>query len=239
MAPPLIGITTFREQHKDGFPLISLAEAYIQAVSQVGGIPVLVPLGLPEEQLNDLSLRLDGVIFSGGGDIHPDRYWGESHPKVGSVDTDRDRVELALVHATIEMGIPFLGICRGLQTVNVALGGSLYTHLPEQVPGLLHPPYDGSKPRDLLAHPVAIDPGSLLHGVLGELQVEVNSLHHQGVKRLAPGLAAAGHSPDGLVEAAELGDYPFGLAVQWHPEWLISHRPMRALFAAFVEAAKS
>jgi putative glutamine amidotransferase len=238
MVQPLIGITTFREQHKDGFPLISLAEAYIQAVSQMEGLPVLVPLGLPEDQLKGILTRLDGVIFSGGGDIHQDRYNGEPHPKIGSVDTDRDRVELVLVKETIERQVPFLGICRGLQTVNVALGGTLYTHLPDQVPGMLHPPYDGSKPRDLLAHPVEVQPWSQLHGVLGESSVEVNSLHHQGVRDLAQGLVAVAHSPDGLVEGAELAGYPFGLAVQWHPEWLMSHRPMRALFAAFVEAAR-
>jgi putative glutamine amidotransferase len=237
MANPLIGITTYREQHKDGFPIIAITEAYVQAVSQAGGLPVLIPLGLPEHQLKDLLNRVDGVIFSGGGDIDPARYGGENHPKISSVDPDRDRVELQLVKDVVLRRTPFLGICRGLQTINVALGGSLYTYLPDQLPGEIHPPYDGSKPRDILAHGVEIKLGTHLIEILEKSTVEVNSLHHQGIKQLAPGFIASAFAPDGLIEGAELTDYRFGISVQWHPEWLRTYAPMRAIFREFVEAA--
>jgi putative glutamine amidotransferase len=181
---------------------------------------------------------MDGVIFSGGGDIDPKRYGGEMHPKISSLDPDRDQVELHMVNEVISQGVPFLGICRGLQAVNVALGGTLFTHLSDQLPGNVHPPYDASKPRDILAHGVEIKSGTHLIEILGKSKVEVNSLHHQGIKTLAPDLIASAYAPDGLIEGAELSNYGFGIAVQWHPEWLRHIAPMRALFREFVEVAR-
>jgi len=237
MAAPLIGITTYREPHKDGHQLITIPEAYVQAVSQAGGLPVLIPLGLPEQQLTDILPHMDGVIFSGGGDIDPAHYGGEIHPKISSLDSDRDRVELHLAKEIVLLGTPFLGICRGLQTINVAFGGSLYTHLPDTLPGDVHPPYDERKPRDILAHSVEIKPETQLYEILGKSMLEVNSLHHQGIKTLAPGLIASAFAPDGLIEGVELSNYHFGIAVQWHPEWLRHYAPMRTLFQKLVEAA--
>ncbi len=238
MAAPLLGITTYRQPHAQGFPVNSVVEAYVQAVSQSGGIPVLIPLGLPEAQLRELVARLDGVLFSGGGDIDPQRYGAEGHPAVSGVDLDRDRVELCLVPVVIQKRMPFFGICRGIQTLNVALGGTLYTHIPDQLPGALpHPHVEGNR-RDDLAHEVWVKPGSQLADILGVESTLVNSLHHQGVREIAPGLEATAFAPDGLVEGVELANYPFGIAVQWHPEWLMAHAPMRALFTAFVEAAR-
>jgi putative glutamine amidotransferase len=238
MSAPLIGITTYRHSHRQGgFSLISIAEAYIRAISQAGGTPVSIPLGLSEKQLQAMLPRLDGILFSGGGDIEPERFGADPHPEVSFVDPDRDRVEIHLVLEAVQRGVPLLGICRGIQTINVALGGTLYTHVPEQLPGAVHPPYIESKPRDYLAHEVNIQPGTRLYDILGHSSVQVNSLHHQGIERLAPGLMVSAQAPDGLIEGVELSDYPFGLAVQWHPEWLMAHVPMRALFRAFVEAA--
>jgi putative glutamine amidotransferase len=235
MSAPLIGITTYRQPHLQGFPLISIAEAYVQAVFQAGGIPVLIPLGIPDHQLQDLLTRLDGILFSGGGDIDPDRFGADPHPEVSFVDSDRDRIEIQLVLDAVQRGTPFLGICRGIQTVNVALGGTLYTHIPDQRPSGVHHPYIEGNPRDYLAHSVQVQPETRLFNILGQSSLQVNSMHHQGIERPAPGTLVTAHAPDGLIEAIELSDHRFGIAVQWHPEWLTGQAPMRALFRAFVE----
>lgn len=234
---PLIGITAARTTSPSGLPQFSVVEAYARAISQASACPVLIPPSLSDDELNTLVQRLDGVLFSGGGDIDPFHYGFETHPKVGEVDPDRDQVELHLLQKVVQEAIPFLGICRGLQLVNVGLGGTLYADIPDQYPGgQKHDFYPGWS-RSHLAHEVRVDPDSRLASILGLEPVEVNSLHHQAVRQIAPGLRPTAYSPDGLVEGVELPDHPFGLAVQWHPEWLTAHAPMQALFRAFVEAA--
>lgn len=235
---PLIGITTYHTTNAAGNSILALGENYVQALSQAGGLPILVPLGLPSEQLSALLARLDGILFSGGGDIDPGIYGMESSPEVGNVDPDRDRVEIQLVREAVSEGLPFLGICRGCQVINVALGGTLYTHIETQHPQALKHDYYPDWPRDHLPHNVNIEPGSRLASILDTTSPEVNSLHHQGVRSLASGLCPTAWAPDDLIEAFELPDHPFGIAVQWHPEWLTDHAPMRALFRAFVEATK-
>lgn len=237
MSLPLIGITTSRASNKAGHPTLTVMEAYIQSVQQAGAAPLMIPLGLPEEQLDTICERVDGILFTGGGDVAPEIFQGEEHPKVTLVDPDRDRVEIHLVQRATQKGQPFLGICRGLQVINVALGGSLYTHLPEQFPHAIKHDYDSGTERKMLAHDAHLQEGTRLAQILGAVSVPVNSLHHQGIRELAPGLKAIGHAPDGLVEAIELTGHPFGMAVQWHPEWLQEHTPMRALFRAFTQAA--
>lgn len=238
MVTPLIGITTFRTLSRNNFPTIGVNEAYVQAVSQAGGTPVLIPLGLPEPTLVELMPHLDGIIFTGGGDVHPARYGNQPHPLVNSVDEDRDRVEIALFRAAYDRRMPFLGICRGLQLVNVALGGSLYEDLLAQNPQSIKHDFFSDKPPDYLAHPITVEQDTRLAGILGATSLEVNSLHHQGIRRLAAGLRAIAHAPDGLIEAVQVNDYPFGLAVQWHPEWMQAHLAMRAVFSKFVRACR-
>jgi len=233
----LIGITTTRGSSLYGLPVFSLTEAYINAVIRTGAVPIQVPLGLPDETLEHLLTRLDGILLSGGGDVRPGRYGGSEHPKVDFVDDDRDRVELLLVEGGLELGIPIFGICRGLQVLNVALGGTLYEDLQDQMPRAIQHDYIDEQPRDYLAHPVHIEAGSRLANILGTNATQVNSLHHQGIRQLATSLTSIACSPDGLVEGVELPGYPFGLAVQWHPEWLQEQAPMRALFQAFVDAS--
>lgn len=237
MSYPFIGITTARHSHTEVRSQIVVTEAYVQAVAVVGGCPVMVPLGLSPELLDGLLARLDGILFTGGGDIDPAFYGSAPHPKVGDVDLDRDGVELHLLEKAISREVPFLGICRGLQLINVGLGGTLYADIAEQRPGALRHDYYPDYPRDHLAHAVDVSAGSRLAGIMGASQVRVNSLHHQGIDRLAPGLTPAASAPDEIVEAVELPEHPFGLAVQWHPEWLGAHAPMQALFQAFVNAA--
>jgi putative glutamine amidotransferase len=239
MPAPLIGLTTSRFQTSSDVPRIGTAEAYVQSVLNAGGIPVLIPPGLPDERIRELGGRLNGLLLTGGGDIDPARFRGRPHPRVYDVDGERDRLEIGLLHSAQETEMPFLGICRGLQLVNVGLGGSLYTDIADQHPDpLKHDCFDGL-PRTYLAHAVQIAEDTRLAQILQAPVLKVNSLHHQGVERVAPGLKVSALAPDGLVEGLELPGHPFGLAVQWHPEWLQEHAPMRALFQAFVAAASA
>jgi putative glutamine amidotransferase len=180
---------------------------------------------------------LDGFLLTGGGDIAFERFGSEFYPHLEDVDPERDEVEFALIKASAGTGKPFLGICRGFQVVNVALGGTLYTHIHEQFPGAIKHDYDSGSERQLLAHEVDIEKTSNLGGVLGEISMKVNSLHHQGIKNLSPALRASAYAPDGLVEGVEIPGHPFGMAVQWHPEWLTDQPVNRRLFRAFVDAA--
>jgi len=213
-----------------------LLQSYVKAIMQAGGVPVLIPSLLHEDGWDALYTHLDGVLFSGGGDIAHEHFSGEPHPRIDDVDPDRDTVELKLLNAAAEDGKPFLGICRGCQVMNVALGGTLYTHIQDQLPNSLDHAYPGNK-RTVLVHEVRIEEGTRTADILGEPIVKVNSLHHQGLKDIAPPLRVAGYAPDGLVEAVELPDHPFGIAVQWHPEWLTDQVSTRNLFKKFVDTA--
>lgn len=238
MKIPVIGLTAYNQKNNFGFPIAALMQKYIAVVSEAGGAAVLIPSGQSDQALVALLDRLDGILFTGGGDLEPGRYGGEAHPSLDGVDLQRDAAELALAEAAAGSGKPFLGICRGFQVVNVALGGTLYTHIADQHPNAIKHRYDSGTEREVLAHEVVIEPGTRLAEVFGERRFPVNSLHHQGVEQIAPGLRAAGKAPDGLLEAVELPGHPFGVAVQWHPEWLTRLAPARRLFQAFVEAAR-
>jgi putative glutamine amidotransferase len=156
---------------------------------------------------------------------------------VEGVDADRDETEIEIARSIARSSTPFLGICRGAQVVNIALGGTIYEHIPDQLPEALEHATPDGKPRGYLAHPVRIEAGSTLEGILGASSAQVNSLHHQSIRQVASGLRLTATAPDGVIEAVELPGHPFGVAVQWHPEWLQEHAAMRALFEAFVQAA--
>jgi putative glutamine amidotransferase len=238
MSKPLIGLTPTRMPNPSGRPALGINVPYVKSVTNAGGLPILIPLDLSNDDLDVLLSRLDGILFTGGYDIDPRQYGNQVHPKVEWVDAERDRVEIYLVHAMIHSGKPFLGICRGLQVINVALGGSLYEHLPEQHPGeVCHDNHN--LPRNYLAHSVYIQSDCQLAQILTNNQVQVNSLHHQGVRELAQELHATAIAPDGLIEAFELPLHPFGLAVQWHPEELQEYEPMRRLFHAFIQSSQT
>lgn len=233
---PLIGITTNQSTNSYGQPTIMLMQSYVNAVLQAGGVPVLIPSLIAEDGWDAVYSRMDGILFSGGGDISLDFFTGDPHPRIDDVDVARDSVELRFIQAAAADGKPFLGICRGCQMVNVALGGTLYTHIPDQLPNALDHDYPGNR-RTVLVHEVKIEEGTRIADIYGDPIIKVNSLHHQGLKDVAPALRVSGSSPDGLVEAIELPDHPFGLAVQWHPEWLTDQASTRNLFRKFVEAA--
>lgn len=240
MARPLIGISTQRydSDSRHTRDVCGKSFAYIQAVSRAGGLPVLIPLGLPDHVLRELFARLDGVLLSGGGDIHPDRFGGGSHPRVHEIDPDRDRTEIALAQWAGGEGKPFLGICRGAQVINVAFGGKLHLDIEAELPNALKHDYYPDYPYDHLAHPIAVAEDSLLARIVGTPIVQVNSMHHQSVRDAAPKLLVTARAPDGVIEALELPGHPFGLGVQWHPEQLPDHPEMQRLFRAFVASSQ-
>ncbi len=236
---PVIGLTTYRKvsAQTPPLPLMALMPTYIEAVTAAGGIPLLIPLGLDENALSAVLARLDGLILTGGGDIAGEHYHSEHADFIFDVDADRDRVELFLAREAVARSKPLLAICRGHQMLNVALGGTLYEDVREWMPGAIKHDFFGVFPRNHQAHTVAIEPGSKLADTLGRRETSVNSLHHQGIRDLAPGLAATAHAPDGLIESVEAVDHPFALGVQWHPENLVHDDPvMLSLFRALVDA---
>jgi putative glutamine amidotransferase len=237
MPYPLIGLTTYRNLSEQGYPGFSVSEAYTESLVKAGACPVLIPTSLTGDITPDLLNKLDGVLFTGGGDIDPDLYGQAPHPLAGEIDADRDRQEIQLISQVIEKGLPFFGICRGLQIINVALGGDLYVDILDQHPNAIKHDYYPDYPREYLAHDIQIDHSSFLGAVFSENRMAVNSLHHQGVRNLAPNLKGAAFSPDGIVEALEMLDYPSGIAVQWHPENLQEYEPMQTLFRYFVASA--
>ena len=241
MTSPLIGITS----NYSSMPLSlltssTLQRSYITAVIRAGGLPVIIPSDIDQNGWQELVMRLDGILFSGGGDIAIDYFNGEPHPAIEGIEPPRDALELGMVREVVASEKPFLGICRGLQSVNVALGGTLYTHIPDQIPNpLTHEQERGqdASSRAELGHTVSIQPNTYLAKITGQTQMSVNSFHHQGIKELAPGLRVTAQAPDGVIEAVELPGHPFGLAVQWHPEWLVHLEPQLNLFKAFVDAS--
>jgi putative glutamine amidotransferase len=233
---PMIGITADQENSFD----LSRARTgqnltYVRAILRAGGIPVLMPVGTQDVQPALLD-RLDGVLFTGGLDINPTCYGGDMHPAVPEVDPLRDATEIPLVRLVIERGMPFLGICRGIQMLNVSLGGTLFQDIASQRPNSLHHPCYPKLPRDLEAHKVEIVPDSLLAKSLGCTLTAVNSLHHQAIRELAPRLKPVAFAPDGIIEGVELPDYAFGIGVQWHPEAMPESTQMQSLFKAFLGA---
>jgi len=228
---PVIGISAYREQarwRKWDVEAVVLPGRYPDRVAEAGGLAVLLP---PLPGIEDVIGRLDGLILSGGGDIDPAGYGAERHPETNNVRPDRDSAEAALLAAALGRGLPVLGICRGMQVMNVAMGGSLHQHLPEVVGHRGHAPAPGQYG----AHPVRVAAGSGLAGALGRTEVDtVPTHHHQAIDRLGDGLTATAWSDDGLIEAVEL-DKPgcgFALGVQWHPEAGDDLSLFRALLAA-------
>jgi putative glutamine amidotransferase len=238
ISKPLIGLTTTRMPNPKMHPAYGVNVPYANSISSAGGLPILIPLNLPDDDLDLLLQRLDGILFTGGGDIDPTHYGNQPHSQVEGIDAERDHVEINLALTVMRIGKPFLGICRGIQVINVALGGSLYEDLVEQFPGSVQ--HDNhALPRNYLAHSVKVQPDSPLANILGGNQTKVNSLHHQGVRVLAPELSVIASAPDGLIEAVELLGHPFGWAVQWHPEELQELEPMRRLFKELVLACQA
>jgi len=227
---PVIGITC-RHFVGAGCDEYRLAARYIEAVEKAGGIPLVLP-AVNNRALSPASI-CQGLLFSGGGDPEPGLYGEEEHPRLGSVDRDRDYWEIHLVRRAVRQKIAVFGICRGLQVINVALGGTLYQDLPAQA-GIYGHSQD--RPAEKVSHRVWLEEGTLLHKIMKRKRIWTNSLHHQAVKEVAPGLVVSARTADGVVEALELPGDSFFLSVQWHPERL-AYPGARKLFTAFVKNA--
>ena len=241
---PLIGVPTQTLQVVDGIPEnlpVSwvMNQHYCTALVQAGAAPVLVPLIDDVAALRTIYETLNGVFLAGGVDIDPSVYGQPRDASCGRTDADRDRVEILLAQWARADDKPLFGVCRGMQLINVAAGGSLVQHY-EQLEGAIKHDYFPSQgfPRDHLAHTVQLEEGTRLHDLFGSAEITVNSMHHQGVQQLAAGLRSSAHAPDGLVEAIEAPGDTFTVGVQWHPEVLASaDQKARRLFHAFVDAA--
>lgn len=237
---PLIGITGWKNKTARalGPPLQCATETYVHAIHEVGGMPVILPTVMRAEDWPVLMERLDGLLLSGGGDIHPSYYGQAPEAQLGRVDEDRDIAELGITRMAVGGGLPLLGICRGQQTLNVALGGTLYQDIPTHIPDALKHAYVPGRPMGQRAHTVTLEADSRLAQILGGTTLEVNSAHHQAVHAPGDGVRIVGHASDGVVEAIEFPDHPFCLSVQWHPEAMVPlAEEMWPLFEAFVTAA--
>jgi len=237
MAQPIIGLTLDSEPpggYSKTHAWYALRENYCSAVARAGGLPILLPHE-PEQAAAYLAL-IHGLVVTGGAfDVDPALFGADTkHPTVTTKDR-RTAFELAITKGAAAADKPLLGICGGQQLLNVALGGTLIQHIPDEVEGALA--HEQPNPRTEAGHTVRITRGSLLHRVTGAEELPVNSAHHQAVKDLAPGLVVDAVAPDGVIEGIEAPARRFVIGVQWHPEYAISEGDTR-LFAAFIAAAR-
>ncbi|HWA12531.1 MAG TPA: gamma-glutamyl-gamma-aminobutyrate hydrolase family protein [Burkholderiales bacterium] len=226
---PLVGLTSYGRTADNRY---ALPAEYLDAVRRAGGVPILIAPGEPrwETALDSV----DALVLTGGGDIDPIRYAGRRHDTNSGIDPERDVLELAMGRRAIDTGLPTLGICRGAQIINVVQGGRLIEHIPDELgESILH----RAPPREPIRHSVQIRPNSRLARILGLEELHVSSWHHQALRGVARGLEAVAHAPDGTIEAVEMTDHPWLVAVQWHPELTAATDPLQQrLFDALVAA---
>ncbi len=245
---PVIGLTTQTLHSIDGIPpgLPSswvMNQRYFLAATMVGAVPWMIPL-LDDDlnTLREIYERLDGILIPGGVDLNPAEYGEAVRPECGNLDPARDRVELQLTLWAMEDGKPVLGLCRGLQVINVARGGTLWQDLAAQNGAYDKHDYfpTAGYERDHLAHDVDVVPGTVLAHFLESTRVPVNSMHHQGIRTLGRGLVVSATAPDGLIEAVEGDSDAFLVGVQWHPEVFEMADPhARHLFGGFIQASRA
>jgi putative glutamine amidotransferase len=214
---------------------MALGLAYMRAIEAAGGLPLVIP-PMPLDAITPLVDHLHGICLSGGPDLHPSAYGAEPHPELGPTEPDLDEFELALSREAHSRNVPILAICRGMQVLNVATGGTLIQHLPDGTDGTVE--HRQAAPGDHVTHAVDVASASLAASTLAEVRVDVNSFHHQAIGRLGRGALAVAWSPDGVVEAIEMPARDFCLGVQWHAESLIERPEGTRLFDGIVAAAR-
>ena len=242
---PLIGLTTSELRRPEVAPTrpqaeppmreIALGVNYPGAIERAGGAPVILP-PLHPDATEELVGRIDGLLLTGGPDLHPGTYGARPHPELGPTEREIDIFELGLIRAAQHCGLPVLAICRGMQALNVARGGTLFQDLPSEFAGAL--PHRQTDPGRTPTHEVRLADGCRLASIAGKSTIHVNSFHHQAIDRLGHGLRAVGWAPDGVIEAVEDARARFIVGVQWHAESLAEAEPVQAdLLGAFVDAA--
>jgi putative glutamine amidotransferase len=234
---PLIAVSGVRRVWR-GAARTGVNAVYADAVLEAGGIPLVLPPTIPPTDAGRVLEAVQGVLLTGGEDIDPARYGATPSPRLGPVDAPRDALELALFDAARAASLPVLGICRGLQLINVAMGGDLWQDLPTERPSPVA--HDHPEARHDRTHGVDVTDGSRAAAALGVTRLDVNTFHHQGIRRLAHGLVASATADDGLVEAVEAPEGGWLLAVQWHPEEFTGNAaaPDLGLFRALTDAAR-
>ena len=233
---PVVGITAWPAavpQDPAAVAVQAVPDDYLELLDHVGLAALLIPVSGPPDHAGALADRVDGVLLTGGGDVAPARYAAPQQPETTGVNPCRDAVEIELVRSACQRGLPVLAVCRGIQLLNVALGGTLIQDLPTADPP--RPGHMVPQRWNTAAHPVQLTPGTLLYRLLGP-EVNVNSLHHQAVATVAPSLRVAGRAPDGVIEAVEDSVAPFVVGLQWHPEMLGPGHPSTAVFRQFAAA---
>lgn len=236
---PTIGIPCATLRDKDWCPpLHGHRHTYVDAVVRAGGAPVLIPLVAEESVLRRIYSIIDGLLLAGGGDVDPAHYGESPIPELGTIDTLRDTVEMPLAQWALADGKPILGICRGIQVLNVAMGGTLYQDIPSQLESDVHNNSYTNQDWTYMAHALQLDPNSQMAQLFGTTEFSTNSLHHQSLKQVAPGLRAVGWAPDGVVEAVEGLNGQFIMGLQCHPEALQAEADPRwqSLFKRFVDS---
>ncbi len=230
MTKPLIGVTSYVRNEDNRF---TIPARYVESVERAHGIPaVLTPTTMSPDEIVD---KLDGFVLTGGADVDPYEYGGRNDESIYGVNLERDQYELAIARALIEQSVPLLAICRGIQVLNVALGGTLVEHIPiEYGESVIH----RDERVDHVLHSVSIDPESALASIIGETEIQCPSYHHQSVRDLAPDFKVCARSDDGVIEAIESDRYPKVIAVQWHPEYSAdSDTSQQRLFDKLIEWA--
>jgi putative glutamine amidotransferase len=238
MPRKVVGITCSTQPlTKERAPCHALNRAYVSAIEQAGGAALLLPVTPEPDVLESYLSVMDGLLLSGGVDVAPEHYGHAPHERLGEIDADRDATELPLIRRALAQDVPIFAICRGIQALNVAMGGTLYQDLPSEKPSSIrHRQTEYGLARSETAHLVHIEPGSRLHSIVGAEDMETNSLHHQALRDVAEGLVVTACAPDGVIEAAEAPAYRYVLGVQFHPEETIHDEKSRRLFAAFLHA---
>jgi putative glutamine amidotransferase len=240
---PVVGMATQTLQPIPGQAPLSyvMGQQYVRVIATGGAVPCIIPLLADDERtLRAIFDRLDGLFLAGGVDIEPSGYGELRREWCGLTDPARDAVETKLLGWAADVELPVLGVCRGVQMINVAHGGTLMQDIAREKPDAAkhdYFPQQGFHDRALVAHPIRIESGTRLHALLGE-SASVNSLHHQGIKRLGAGLVSSAVAPDGVIEGVEGANGRFLVGVQWHPEELVDSDPsMKRVFEAFIDAA--
>lgn len=244
MNKPIIGVTPDfnagdRQDMGGKEPTYFLRARYMKAIEDAGGIPVVLPLLSNKDAWRQVVTHVHGLLITGSGsDLAPEFYGERQRHKFSRMSRERATMELGIAKAAYRADVPMLGICGGMQSINVALGGTLYQDIPAQLKTSIDhlPAYSATK----ITHAIQIAPGSLLRRIAGKARMDVNSSHHQSIKKVASNLAQTAIAPDGVIEAIEAPDRAFILGVQWHPEFLYDRDPIqRRLFFALIRAART